>query len=62
MTATSPSNTESVRLVSGEGAKIPQAFLQKRKKRKKTQNINQKQYCDNFNKDFKNGPQGEKIL
>ena len=28
----------------------------KKKKKKKTQNIKQKQCCKKFNKDFKNGP------
>ena len=29
-------------------------------KKKKTQNIKQKQYCNKFNKDFKNGPHSKK--
>ena len=37
-------------LVPGGGAKIPGAFWPKK------QNIKQKQYCNKFNKDFKNGP------
>ena len=36
--------------VPGWGAKIPHASWPKR------QNIKQKQYCKNFNKDFLNGP------
>ena len=35
--------------VPGEGAKIPHDLP-------KNQNIKQKQYCNKFNKDFKNGP------
>ena len=37
-------------LISGRGAKIPHASWPK------NQNIKQKQYCNKFNKDFKNGP------
>ena len=36
--------------IPGQGAKIPHAL------RPKSQNIEQKQYCNKFNKDFKNGP------
>ena len=36
--------------VPGEEAKTPHAFWPKR------QNIKQKQYCNKFNKDIKNGP------
>ena len=43
---TSPSN--------GQGAKIPHAL------RPKNQNIKQKQYCNEFNKGFKNGPHQKK--
>ena len=41
-------------LIPGQGAKIPHAS------RPKNQNIKQKQYCNKFNKDFKNGPQPKK--
>ena len=37
-------------LITGWGAKIPQAS------QPTNQNIKQKQYCNKFNKDFKNGP------
>ena len=47
---TSPSNAGGVGLIPGRGAKIPYAS------RPKNQNMKQKQYCDKFNKDFKNGP------
>ena len=47
---TLPSNAGVVGLVPGWGAKIPQAL------HAKSQNINQKQYCNKFNKNFKNGP------
>ena len=36
--------------IPGEGAKIPHASWPK------NQNIKQKQYCNKFNKNFKNGP------
>ena len=42
---TSPSNS-----IPGQGAKIPHTSWPK------NQNIKQKQYCNKFNKDFKNGP------
>ena len=32
----------------------------KGKEKKRNQNINQNQYCDKFNKNFKNGPQEKK--
>ena len=44
---TSPSNTEHAGSISGWGAKIPHAS------ESKNQNIQQKQYCNKFNKDFK---------
>ena len=47
---TSPSNAEGAGLIPGQGAKIPCAS------RPKNQNIKQKQCCNKFNKDFKNGP------
>ena len=52
---TSPSNAESIGSMPGQGAKIPHASGPK------NQNINQKQYCNKFNKDFKNGPH-QKLL
>ena len=45
---TSPSNTGGAGSIPGQGAKIPHAL------RMKDQNINQKQYCNKFNKDLKN--------
>ena len=36
--------------IPGQGAKILHAL------RLKNENMKQKQYCNNFNKDFKNGP------
>ena len=54
---TSPSSAGGVRSIPGRGAKIPHAS------RPKNQNIKQKQYCNKFNKNFKNGPhQKKKIL
>ena len=54
MVKTLPSNAEGVGLIPGQGAKIPHAS------QPKNQNIKQKQYCNNFNKDFKNGPHQKK--
>ena len=47
---TSPSNAGGVGLIPGPGAKIPHASWPQ------NQTIKQKQYCNKFNKDFKNGP------
>ena len=44
-----------VGLIPGQGIKIPHALWPK------NQNIKQKQYCNKFNKDFKNGPH-QKII
>ena len=46
---TSPSNAGGAGSIPGQGAKIPHAS------RPKHQNIELKQYCNKFNKDFKNG-------
>ena len=43
-----PSNAGGMGSIPGLGAKIPHASWPK------TQNIKQKQYCNKFNKDFKN--------
>ena len=51
---TSPSNAGGVGSIPGQGAKIPHALWPK------NQNIKQKQYCNKFNKDFKNGPHQNK--
>ena len=53
---TSPSNAGGAGLIPSRGAKIPHAS------RPKNQNIKQKQYCNKFNKDFKNGPHRKKCL
>ena len=50
---TSPSNAVGAGWIPGWGAKIPHASWPKKKK---NQSIKQKQYCNKFNKDFKNGP------
>ena len=55
MVKTSPSNVGGAGLIPGWGAKIPHALSPK------NQDIKQKQYCNKFNKDIKNGPQ-QKIL
>ena len=47
---TSPSNAGGAGSIPGWGAKIPHAS------RPKYQNVKQKQYCNKFNRDFKNGP------
>ena len=47
---TSPSNAGSAGLIPGWGARFPHALMPK------NQNIKQKQYCNKFNKDFKNSP------
>ena len=46
----SPSNVGDAGSIPGWGAKMPQALWLK------NQNIKQKQYCNKFNKDHKNGP------
>ena len=51
---TSHSNAGSVGSIPGQGAKIAHAS------RPKTQNLKQKQYCNKFKKDFKNGPYQKK--
>ena len=51
---TSPPNAGSASSIPGRGAKIPHASWPK--------NIKQKQYCNKFNKDFKNGPHKKKNL
>ena len=45
-----------VGLIPGQGAKIPHACWPK------NQNVNQKKYCNKFNKDFKNGSHPKKIF
>ena len=50
MVKISPSNAGAAGSIPGHGAKIPHAS------RPKKQNIKRKQYCNKFNKDFKNGP------
>ena len=47
---TSPSNADGAGSIPGQGAKIPHAS------QPKNQNIKRKQYCNKFNKDFKNHP------
>ena len=56
MIKTSPSNAGGVGSFPGQGAKIPHALWPK------NQNIKQKQYCNKFSKDFKNGPHQKKSL
>ena len=47
---TSPFNAEGEGLIPGQGIKVPHASWPK------TQNTEQKQYYNKFNKDLKNGP------
>ena len=47
---TLPSNAGGAGSIPGQGAMIPHAS------QPRNQNITQKQYCNKFNKDFKNGP------
>ena len=57
MVKTSPSNSGRASFISGQGAKIPHAS------QPKNQNIEWKQHCNKFNKDFKNNPhQNKKYL
>ena len=51
---TLPSNAEGAGLIPGQGAKIPHVSWPKK------QNIKQKQYCNKFNKVFKNGHHHQK--
>ena len=51
MVKASPSNAGGVGSILGWGVRIPHASWPK------NQNIKQKQYCNKFNEDFKNGPQ-----
>ena len=53
---TSPSKAGGTGLIPGQGAKIQKAS------RPKNQNMKQKQYCNKFKKDFKNGPHQKKFL
>ena len=46
----SPSNAGGASSIPGRGAKIPHAS------RPKNQNIKQRQYCNKFSEDLKNGP------
>ena len=56
MVKTLTSNLGVAGLIPGERAKIPHAL------QPKYQNIKQKQYCNTFNKDFKNGPHQKKKI
>ena len=47
---TSPSNAGGAGLIPGQGAGIPHSS------RPKSQNMEQMQYCNKFNRDFENGP------
>ena len=49
-----PSNAGSLGSIPGQRAKTPQASWTK------YPNVKQKQYCNKFNKDYKNGPHQKK--
>ena len=53
---TLPSNVGGTGSIPGRGTEIPHASWPK------NQNIKQKQYCNKFNKDFKNGIHQKKIF
>ena len=52
----SPFNAGGAGSIPSQGTKIPHASWPK------YQNMKQKQYCNKFNKDFKNGPHQKKFL
>ena len=56
MVKTPPINAGAEGSIPGGGAKIPCVWGPKK------QNIKQKQYCNKFSKDFKNGPRQKKVL
>ena len=56
MVKTSPSKAGGVGSIPSRGAKIPRAS------QTKNQNIKRKEYCNKFNKDFKNGQHQKKNL
>ena len=56
MVRTSPSNAEGAGSIPGQEAKILHASWPK------NQNIKHKQYCNEFNKDFSDGPCKKKIF
>ena len=62
MVKTSPSNAGDGGSIPGWGSKIPHALWPKKKKKKKTQNIKQKQYCNKFSKNFENVLYKKKIF
>ena len=60
MVITSLSNAGSTGLIPGQEAKTPHVFWPKKTPPKTKNTLEQKQYCNKFNKDFKNGPHEEK--
>ena len=62
MVKTLPSNRGAAGSILGQGAKILHALQAKKnsQKKKKKHNIKQKQYCNKFYRDFKNGPHQKK--
>ena len=65
MVKISPSNARNVGSIPGQGAEIPHAVPPERSKHKnnpkKSKHKNKRQYCNTFNKYFKNDPH-QKIL
>ena len=60
MVKTSPSNAGGAGSIPGRGARIPQASRPKKEKQKES--IKLKEYCNEFNKEFENGPHPKKIF
>ena len=56
MLKTLPSKAGNMGSIPGRGTKIPHAL------QPKIQNIEQRQYCNKFNKNYKNGPHFKKII
>ena len=56
MVKTLPSSAEGAGSIPGRGAKIPNAL------EPESQSIKQKQYCNKFNKNFKNGLHQKKLF
>ena len=52
---TLPSNAEGASSIPGHGGKIPHTSKPKTNKQTKNKKTPQKQYCNRFNKDFKDG-------
>ena len=60
MVKTLPSKAVGMDSLPGQGAKMPHG--QKKTKKKHKKNTKQEQYCNKFNKEFKNGPYQKRKL